>query len=1169
MSINPTTDEIAYIAGNVVVIYDPQQQKQVHFLKNGTGKSILSLQYSPDGKFLAVGEKGKNPCTFIWKLVNRRKPFLITKLTSHRYGIKATAFAEGNGIVMTCGDHDGTVCIWNISHCLAKKDDNSALQELTAPVVTQRVKSEILSCVYMKENQIFVTTGHAHVKSWAVEKLLQSDRRSRLSDIHDSKDVGVSIPVRAAVLGTFRNSLFVDVCCYFDRIYIITTDGHLYSLQMATANNRGRLVVEKALNMRPTGAYGISVNDQYLSIAFADGIIRLINRQTLEYIGALPKPRAFGQESELHSPAPSSPESEPQYPDTIACYLSKEGNLFGAYSDGSFTSWNISEFPKARRNFAEFSHNQCIWDMKLISGNQSNLPSNTLVTCSADNTIRFWDSAMICDPSFNSSSALRGIIHTDDRYLGLRMDSPTSTSGVRCLAISADNKHIASGDRQGNIRIHDLASFSLLDYKEAHDSEVLSLAYAPGDVNLLASASRDRLIHVFDSQKSSYPHVDTLDDHSSSITSVHFASVPSAKGSKVQFVSSSADKSIIFRTIGQPENKEDLHVERFANSVLSGTVYDMCLDTNTHSVLATAKDKKLTRFDLSTGKQIGDSVCASRDSDDIIKLSIHNNGEFALASSTDKCLRMYSCSTERDKENSNRRASTASKCLLVATGSSFITSACFSPCSSRIFGTSAEGMIFVWRVSPMIVQKLTRNLQSPALLSPRLTLGLRKLSKTPSKSKPRQEAKEEEKPTVAPSTWTNTEEIESSLVTEYGLASKAKPDTFGFLSVFSNEDDAKVQALRRLTIEPSAQEEATVADSAALASALLGETEEENFFDFGNFSEIAEPSASSRLSISRAFRQNSSPLPKKPFMTPNHSPIQFTTPLNAEPLAIASPKLDSTPRQKEPVESLKTLEETTQTPASIEDQSFPVESPEINDEQPEAIEEANSPAPPACEEPSIKSLMPNAPEASDTPTTPAFAPLTEEKPIQITEAEPTENENEPSALQELSSLLGAHNQQIAETKQLLETSSIEDDEKCIRTEQQTEQQEEQTEQQEEQTEVDQQTSLGDDVEESDSYDLQIRHQVAMNLLQNAFENAMQLYEDANFEYECIRKEEPPSPYLPVYEQILDNYENVFHTLGHKLSETPAPQPSQSPQLEQFSSMLVHLASLIKDKQIVP
>lgn len=73
-------------------------------------------------------------------------------------------------------------------------------------------------------------------------------------------------------------------------------------------------------------------------------------------------------------------------------------------------------------------------------------------------------------------------------------------NGVRCIRLSPDGKHLASGDRAGNIRIHDTNTMERLLKIEAHDAEVLCLEYSGLDTNvkLMTSASRDRLIHVFD-----------------------------------------------------------------------------------------------------------------------------------------------------------------------------------------------------------------------------------------------------------------------------------------------------------------------------------------------------------------------------------------------------------------------------------------------------------------------------------------------------------------------------------------------------------------------------------------------------------------------------------------------------------------------------------------------
>jgi WD40 repeat protein len=81
---------------------------------------------------------------------------------------------------------------------------------------------------------------------------------------------------------------------------------------------------------------------------------------------------------------------------------------------------------------------------------------------------------------------------------------------IRCMKVSPDGKNLASGDRDGNIRIYDLSDandIKLQKLIEAHDREVICLAYSPNMTNdatdsrfWLASGSRDKNITLFDSQ---------------------------------------------------------------------------------------------------------------------------------------------------------------------------------------------------------------------------------------------------------------------------------------------------------------------------------------------------------------------------------------------------------------------------------------------------------------------------------------------------------------------------------------------------------------------------------------------------------------------------------------------------------------------------------------------
>ena len=61
---------------------------------------------------------------------------------------------------------------------------------------------------------------------------------------------------------------------------------------------------------------------------------------------------------------------------------------------------------------------------------------------------------------------------------------------MRCIRISPDGRHLASGDRAGNIRVHELQFMDELCKIEAHDAEVLCLEYYVADRKSAAAGSR-------------------------------------------------------------------------------------------------------------------------------------------------------------------------------------------------------------------------------------------------------------------------------------------------------------------------------------------------------------------------------------------------------------------------------------------------------------------------------------------------------------------------------------------------------------------------------------------------------------------------------------------------------------------------------------------------------
>lgn len=62
--------------------------------------------------------------------------------------------------------------------------------------------------------------------------------------------------------------------------------------------------------------------------------------------------------------------------------------------------------------------------------------------------------------------------------MNAEVPSSMTEGGVRCVKISPDGQHLASGDRQGNMRVYDLHSMECVCFKEAHDADILALDYS-------------------------------------------------------------------------------------------------------------------------------------------------------------------------------------------------------------------------------------------------------------------------------------------------------------------------------------------------------------------------------------------------------------------------------------------------------------------------------------------------------------------------------------------------------------------------------------------------------------------------------------------------------------------------------------------------------------------
>ena len=358
---------------------------------------------------------------------------------------------------------------------------------------------------------------------------------------------------------------------------------------------------------------------------------------------------------------------------------------------------------------------------KKTGSNKSLLPPGSFITCSSDDTIRIWnldwslsldnyvykrnifsrdllkilyidpELKFICDPDLRSNAKGSNEKLTDN-------STYDGKNGVRCLKLSPDGQHLASGDRSGNIRIFDFESEVDECKIEAHDSEVLCLEYSESEFEsgpyFLGSASRDRLIHIFDVNRR-YSFVQTLDDHNSAITSIKF--VPDPEGKHLQLISCGADKSIIFRKM-----KLD-PIDQFTrenNVVGKTTLYDMELDETKTHVITACQDRQIRVHSVDGGRLVNNFKGCPSDDGTLIKVTFDQSGRFIATSSTDKTLSIVDYTT--------------GEVIATASGhSELITGLKFSPNGRNLISVSGDGCIFVWKLHSDIANNLSEKLGLP------------------------------------------------------------------------------------------------------------------------------------------------------------------------------------------------------------------------------------------------------------------------------------------------------------------------------------------------------------------------------------------------------------------------------------------------------------------------
>ncbi|XP_055713007.1 uncharacterized protein LOC129807634 isoform X2 [Phlebotomus papatasi] len=697
LDVSPTSGILAYPAGCTVVLLNAKKLSQTYLL-NTSRKAITAVAFSQCGRYVATGECGINPAIKVWELDPLNGNLengavggnVVAEFLGHKYAVSCVAFSPtGKYLVSVGSQHDMIVNVFDWKQ--------------NSKIASNKVSAKVVAVAFSEDGSYFVTVGNRHVKFW----YLEGNRKYKEP---------IPLMGRSAILGDLRNNDFCAVACgkgeMFESTYAITRNGQLVEFN-------SRRLLDKWVACRTSSANCLAVGTKYILVGCAEAIVRCFNAETLEYVTTLPRTHYLGVDvaQGVQLTHMMSAPANAKYPDTIALVFDEmRSKATCVYNDHSLYVWDLRDVRRVGKSHSFLYHSACIWGVETVpftyvrNNLAHNLPLDCFLTCSSDDTIRVWDldgcdSNDVYRKNIYSKDLLK-VAYIDDELNFIKdMDNPIlnnekgstydGRNGVRCIKISTERNHLATGDRSGNIRIYNITNLKLLTTIEAHDSEVLCLEYTNEKIDrkLLGSASRDRLIHIFDVEQG-YKILQTLDDHSSSITSIKFIGCDM----NFQMISCGADKAIIFRTFQGNQFQRGNHCNG------KNTLYDMEVDSNCKHILTACQDRNIRVYGSKTSKHTKTFKGSHSDEGSLIKLTLDLSGIYIATSCTDKTLSVYDYYSN--------------ECMARMYGhSELVTGLKFTNDCRHLISASGDGCIFIWEVPHDMVLTMQARLSQQALRS--------------------------------------------------------------------------------------------------------------------------------------------------------------------------------------------------------------------------------------------------------------------------------------------------------------------------------------------------------------------------------------------------------------------------------------------------------------------
>ncbi|KAL6710733.1 hypothetical protein ACN47E_007790 [Coniothyrium glycines] len=583
-------------------------------------KAATCVSFSPDGRFLAVGETGYKPRVLIFSTApDASSDTPLTSLSDHTFGVNCVAFSPDSRYLASLGSaNDGFLHIWTIN-------PRTGAASLFA---SNKCVSNIHRMTWMGNK--LITVGTRHVKVWKVDdtatsttgslrlgKTRQSDLSFLTSSIHKT------LPGRNCVLDGMKDATFTSVVTVAAGKAIVASDkGEICLLDDSRVDQRFSKLTDAGF---PISSMALDISGRLHIASSQSGLKTLDIRDIIGVLTPPPSP----------PPRVETPTVNITGCDQIGaiCCLNEYVITVDSKRAICLSHLNPSEDEVAVGKVLQLlpAHGDAV-----LGVNAGVIQTDHLDACyytwAADGTVIFWKQGL-------SAGSLQVPLE--------QVEGPDAVlNELRTAHVSADGSFIVTGDKFGVLRIIECETAKNLFSFKAHASEITSIAIHEEETHIfIACASRDRTVQVFTRSNSVWDLMQTLDEHVGAVNGVSF----SHNGKRL--VSSSSDRSLVVRElVSRGDDSDTMRAFVMLRAMmLKASPVSMAWDADQpDALLISTIDRQVHKYDTQNGQcLISFRTCDTEGGDAVVLSSlVHiprgwSSPLIAGVSSTDKSIRIY------------------------------------------------------------------------------------------------------------------------------------------------------------------------------------------------------------------------------------------------------------------------------------------------------------------------------------------------------------------------------------------------------------------------------------------------------------------------------------------------------------------------------------------------